>query len=325
MKNTIKKISILNLIFLFTAFSGQTKSFRELLLESDIVAVTEKIPDPFYPTKKFVTFSDYEKMTAVDSVKIISYLKKGKKDLKGQKFLIDTNDGNAFYQKMLVPIPVLPISHFDKSQPKKETILFLKTHREYKEVLYFQELDEDRIPEIEKFMVWMNEVQKQKTEAEKCQSYIKKYFSLLRNNTVQDGFLYFENILLPDSSFMLYYKEKSPQATILTKEQQEDLKNYLFDERYFTDTDNTTLVYQYFPEETLEFYKTKLSEVRTYDDEFEDNPDKYSYHLKFVLEKTNKWNRDTELMLEILGDYLSSNVSLKRYIFERLVEKMSEN
>lgn len=317
----MKKLLLLNLVFLFTTFSGQTKSLRELLLESDIVAVTEKIPDPFYPKEEFVAFSDFEKMTVVDSVKIISYLKKEKKDLQGQKFLIK-GLRNGFHFSMRNP-EVVRILYPNQSLPKTKTILFAKSQKEFKEVLYFKEIDEYYIAEIEKFMLWMNEVQKQKTEAEKCQSYIKKYF-LLRNISVGNGFSYFENILLPDSSFMLYYKEKAPQATILTKEQQEDLKYYLFDEKYFSDIDNTNLVYQYFPEETLEFYKTKLSEVRTYDDEFEENPDKYSYYLKFVLEKTNKWNRDTELMLDVLGDYYSSNISLKRYIFDRLLEKMNE-
>lgn len=317
----MKKLLLLNLVFLFTTFSGQTKSLRELLLESDIVAVTEKIPDPFYPKEEFVAFSDFEKMTVVDSVKIISYLKKEKKDLQGQKFLIK-GLRNGFHFSMRNP-EVVRILYPNQSLPKTKTILFAKSQKEFKEVLYFKEIDEYYIAEIEKFMLWMNEVQKQKTEAEKCQSYIKKYF-LLRNISVGNGFSYFENILLPDSSFMLYYKEKAPQATILTKEQQEDLKYYLFDEKYFSDIDNTNLVYQYFPEETLEFYKTKLSEVRTYDDEFEENPDKYGYYLKFVLEKTNKWNRDTELMLDVLGDYYSSNISLKRYIFDRLLEKMNE-
>lgn len=318
----IKLFSTVTLISVSIITSGQTKSLRELLLESDIVAVTEKIPDPFFPKEKFIAFSDYGKMTVVDSVKVISYLKKGKKDLKGQRFLIDTNHKNGFHSNMRIP-EVVRVLNPNQSPPKTKTILFAKSQKEFTEVLYFKEIDEDYIAEIEKFMVWMNEVQKQKTEAEKCQSYIKKYF-LLRNSTLSNGLSYFENILLPDSSFMLYYKEKAPQETILSKEQQENLKYYLFDVDYFSDIENTTLVYQYFPEETLEFYKTKLSEVRTYDDEFKENPDRYSYHLKFVLEKTNKWNRDTELMLNVLEDYYSSNISLKREVFERLVEKMNE-
>jgi len=319
----MKKLSILGLILLFTTFNGQTKSLRELLLSSDIVAITEKIPDTFYPKEKFFAFSDNEKMTVVDSVKIISYLKKGKKDLQGQKFLVNTDLKNGFFN--IIPTIKTPeiISPYNKNPPKKRTILFAKTQKEFTEVLYFKEIDEDYIVEIEKFMAWMSEVQKQKSEAEKCQSYIKKYF-LFRNITVGNGLSYFENILLPDSSFMLYYKEKAPQATILTKEQQENLKDYLFDEDYFSDVENTNLVYQYFPEETIEFYKTKLSEVRTYDDEFEERPYQYNFHLKFVLEKTNKWNRDIELMVNVLDDYDNHNTSMKRDMFERLIEKMNE-
>lgn len=78
----IKLLSTIILIFVSIITFGQTKSLRELLLESDVVAVTEKIPDPFFPEEKFIAFSDYEKMTVVDSVKIISYLKKGKKGKK---------------------------------------------------------------------------------------------------------------------------------------------------------------------------------------------------------------------------------------------------
>ena len=321
----MRKISILSLILFFATFNGQTKSLRELLLESDIVAITEKISDPFYPKATFVAFSDSKKMTVVDSVKVISYLKKGKKDLHGQKLLVNTDLRNAFFN--VIPTIKVPeiISPYDRNPPKKKTILFAKTQKEYSEVLYFVELNEDNVTEIENFMVVMNDVQKQKNEAEKCKLYINKYFEFLWKNKIKSDFSYFENILLPNSSFMLFYKEKAPQSTIITKKQQVELKTYLFDGDYFSDTENTNLVYQYFPEETLDFYKTKLSEVRTYDDEFEENPDKYSYHLKFVLEKTNKWNRDTELMLNVLEDYYSSNISLKRDMFERLIEKINEN
>ena len=181
MKTTIQQLSILSLIFLFTTFNGQTKSLRELLLESDIVAVTEKIPDPFYPKEKFVAFSDFEKMTVVDSVRVVSYLKKGKKDLQGQKLLVNTDLKNGFFN--IIPTIREPeiISPYDRNPPKKKTILFAKVQKEFTETLYFKEINEDSIAEIEKFMGWMNEVQKQKTEAEKCQSYIKKisYFETI--------------------------------------------------------------------------------------------------------------------------------------------------
>jgi len=217
---------------------------------------------------------------------------------------------------------VEPISPYTKPLVYK-TILFAKTQKDFSEVLYFKEIDEERLINIENFTIWMENTQKEKNEEERCRLYINKYLSMLESNEVSKDFLFFENILLPTSNFMLYYGNKAPNAKMLTTDQKDRLKNYVFD-NYFSDIENTKLVYGFYPAETLELYKIKLSEINTYDDEFDNNSAQYNPYLEFVLKKTDKWNRDTELLLEILDDYYSNNKSLKRDVFERLVEKINE-
>ena len=316
------------LVFIiFTSLSnltyGQSKSLRELLLEANIVAITENFPDPFYPNEQKISISDHETLTLVDSVRIISYLKKVKIDLSNQKLVIKSNLANGFFDNLRKPELVEPISPYSKP-PIYKTILFANTQKDFTEVLYFKEMNEQNFENIENFILWIDTIKKLKNEEEKCKQYISKYLSMLESNNVSKGFLFFENILLPTSNFMIYYKIKSPKATILTTEQKERFKNYVFNDDYFSNIDNTKLVYAFYPAETLEFYKEKLSEIRTYDEEFENNSGKYNEFLEFVLKSTNKWNKDTELLLELIDDYYSNNKSLKRDTFERLVEKINE-
>lgn len=244
---------------------GQTKSLRELLLESDLVAVTEKIPNPFYPNENKISFSDHQSAILIDSLKIISYFKKGKIDLSKHKVIIKTDLDNGFFQSVKQPGPIEPVN--PNTQPIiYKTILFAKTHKNFVEVLYYLEMNEKDLTNIENFILWMNNTQKVKNEEEKCELYLKKYFSMLENNIVinnffiNNNFLYFENILLPTSNFMLYYKAKTPKATLLTRDQNEQLKNYVFDD-CFHDIENTNLVYTLYPEETVELYKIKLTEI----------------------------------------------------------------
>ncbi|MFD2907635.1 hypothetical protein ACFSX9_02700 [Flavobacterium ardleyense] len=309
--------------FYSTLTFGQTKSLRELLLEVDLVAITEKIPDPFYPYERKIALNDHQAVILVDSVKIISYLKKGNKNLSTQKFIIIKDSENGFLQSILAPEAIIPISLYNKQQVYK-TILFAKIQKYFTEVHYFKEMDEINFTTIENFMHWVENTQKLKSEEERCKLYIEKYLSMLERNTVCEGFHFFENILLPTSNFMLYYKLKTPKAIILTTQQKERLKNYVFYDAYFDDIENTKLVYEFYPEETLEFYKTKLATIRTYDDAFDENPARYNEFLEFILKNNNKWNKDTQLVLEIIDDYYSNNKSLKREAFERLVEKINK-
>ena len=318
----IKLYLFIVLASLSTVTFGQSKSLRELILEADVIAITDKIPDPFFPNQRKVAINDHQSLTVLDSVRVVSFLKKGKKELAVKNLRITNNLANGFFQSMQTLEFIEPPN--PRSKPLRyETILFAKTQKDFTEVLYFKEINEYQITDVKNFVLWVDEAEKQKDDGERCKLYITKYLSLLERNNPQQGIQFFENILLPTSNFMLYYSAKVPKATLLTNEQKERLKNYVFEDDYFADIENTKLVYDFYPVETLEFYKTKLAAVRIYDDEFEDNPSKYNQYLEFMLKKTDKWNRDTELLLVVLDDYYSNNTSLKRYTFERLVETIT--
>lgn len=258
----IKYLLFLSLLLSSICTFGQTKSLREILAVADVIATTEKIADPFYPNQKKVAFSDHQTMIALDSVKVVSFIKKGRNELKPKSLFINSTTTNAFYDVFTRPVGVPPMDMYAK-QPTKQTLLFAKTHKDYTEVLYFIEMDESLIPNVQQFISWADSVQKQKSETVKCRLYIEKYLSMLESNEVAPFFNYFDNILLPQSDFMIYYKTKVPDATLLTIEQKERLKNYLFDNDYFGDIENAKLAYEFFPEETLKFYEEKLSDIRT--------------------------------------------------------------
>jgi len=171
----------------------------------------------------------------------------------------------------------------------------------------------------------MDTTQKQKSEAKRCKLYIDKYLSMLKSNNLCDQFFFFENILLPSSNFMLYYKVKAPEATLLSSTQKEKLKDHLLKGNYFKNIRNTKLVYGLYPEETLAFYKEKLVQMDSYDDDpFDNYSYQISYHLKFVLEEIGKWNKDTELLYSIFSSYSCKDTASKEKIFKRLVEKIEE-
>ena len=297
-------------------------SLREMLLEADVVAITDNISKPLFAQKNKVLMSDHKSFILVDSIRILSYLRKPKIEVSNKKYVVDNSNSNAFYGVLDLVRPVEPV--LPNSTPiATKTLLLAKTSGDLVKILDYEELSESAIKEVNEFMIWMDSIEKKK-EDEKCKLYISKYISMLRANSVRKDLLFFENILLPDSDFMLYYKSKTPSATLLTSEQKNTLKEYFFDGAYFYDIKQTELIYSFFPQEVLDFYKTKLAEVQTYSEEFKDSPSKWNDYIKFTLEKTNKWNRDSEILLNIIDDYYSSNTSLKRDAFERLIEKIEE-
>lgn len=311
------------ILFLGTlSASAQRWSLRELLATADIVAITASFPDPFFPDERKIAFSDHKTMTAVDSVQIISYLKKGKKAVQLRKLYINTQPENSFFDNFSVPpLPVEPVSIHQKP-PVKKTLLFARSGKDYTEVLYFVELNEEAVAGIKDFMAWTDTVQQHKSESMRCKLYIEKYLSMLEGNNLGSGFCYFDNILLPGSDFMIYYRTKAPEAVVLTTGQKEQLKNYLFEGNCFGDIETTRLLFQLYPEETLKFYQDKLSGIRVYDDEFERDADEYTAYLRLILEKTNRLDSDAVLFLDIMDDY-STTLSTKRDIFQLLIEKMN--
>lgn len=304
----------------FTVFA-QTKSLRELLLEADNVAITEKIEHSFFDNEKLIALTDHTKKNFLDSVKIISFLKKGKAKIKIEKLYIKIDIGNAFFETIQIPELVPDFDPY--SNPVYKTILFTKTHKEFTEVLYYKEIDERNIQKVKDFIKWIEETKKLKNDSEKCKAYLNKYFSMIANNSISTEFEIFENILLPTSSFMLYYKSKAPEATILNEKQKEILKNEVFSS-YLKSIENTKLVYSFFPEETLAFYIKKLNNVNTYSDDFYENKRYYFSFLEFVLQETNHFNKDSKLLMNILSSYVLDEHYLQADIFEKLVEKINE-
>lgn len=73
-------ISVILTLLSLMAF-GKTKSLRELVLEADIIAIVDRIPDPFFSNDNKIALSDHQTVVVLDSVQIISHLKKGKTDL----------------------------------------------------------------------------------------------------------------------------------------------------------------------------------------------------------------------------------------------------
>ncbi|WP_300674604.1 hypothetical protein [Soonwooa sp.] len=318
-KNTLFII----VVFITNIISAQTRSLREMLLDADVVVITENISKPLFLQQKKLPITDNKSYVLVDSIRILSYLRKPKIDLSNKKFVVDNTISNAFSAVMSIPRPVDIVLPGSTPLPTK-TLLIGKTSGDLVKILDYEELNESAIKDVEEFMTWLESIAKKKDD-EKCKLYISKYISMLRGNYAKKGLMFFDNILLPDSDFMLYYKSKSPTATQLTAVQKEALKEYFFDGTYYDDVRQSELIYSFFPQEVLDFYKTNLAEVRTYDEEFKEMPAKWNDFIKFTLEKTNKWNRDSEILLDIIDDYYSSNTSLKRDAFERLIEKIKEN
>lgn len=301
---------------------AQRKSLREILATADIIAITDEIPNPFYPIEKKHAVNNFEAYTVVDSVNIVSFIKKSKKDL-SKNFWIHKALKNSFFDVFRFPqMPIKPVE-INSAPRVKKTLLFSKSEKQYNEVLYFVELDENDVQSIKNFINWTDSVAKLKNEAIKCKLYIQKYIDMLPQNTNKDTYLsYFDNILMPTSNFMLYYKVKVPEATILTIDQKEKLKDFLLNNDDFLDIEFIELVYQYYPAEVLNFYQDKLKNLSTYNDEFKKDIDNYIIYLKFVFDKTNRINKDTELFFSIINNS-STDEYTKREIFELLQEKLN--
>ena len=65
----LKKYFTFSVLLLCTLLTfGQSKSLRELILDADIIAITEKIPDPFHSDRKEIAVSDHKKIIELDAV-----------------------------------------------------------------------------------------------------------------------------------------------------------------------------------------------------------------------------------------------------------------
>lgn len=300
---------------------AQFKSLRVLLLDSDIVAIIDNnYPDPFLLNKK-VQVTDHKSLLLMDSITIVSYLKKGKIDSKKQKFMIETSLNNTFYNDIRIPVHPEIITTYDKP-PEQVTLLFAKETASYVEILYYVRINVEYVASVKDFMLWIDAIKKERSEAEKCRKYITKYFSILNNNEINKNLLFFENILHPSSDFMQYYKVKTPNAIVLTSEQKDQLKAYWQDGHYFDTIEDAEMMYSYFPEITIDFYKNKFSEIDDYNEYFNAETYNYANFLKFLLSKENKLNEENQFLINVLKEYNDNIIELKRNAYEQLVKKI---
>lgn len=300
---------------------GQFKSLRELLLNSNVVAIIDNnYPDAL---DKKLPITDNESLLLMDSVKILSYLKQGKYNLAKQKLVIKTSYNNSYFDNNIrIPKYPIPVAFHDNIKPPTEvTLLFAKEHNDYTEVLYDVRINEEDIPRVKNFMLWMDILKKEKNETVKCKKYIEKYLANLGAG-LNSNLVFFENILLPSSNFMLYYKARVPEATVLTAEQKNSYKEFWEDEHYFEDVKTAELMYDYFPKETIDFLKNKFSKIGTYDDDFNDRTQTYATYLEFLLKKQNTLNDEAQFQLNVLSTYNDNIIDLKREAFEKLVKKI---
>ncbi|WP_027385962.1 hypothetical protein [Chryseobacterium gregarium] len=302
---------------------GQIKSLRELLLSSNVVVIIDNnYPDAFESDKK-LPVTDNESLLLMDGVKILSYLKQGKYDLAKQKLVIKTSSNNSYFDHNIRnPRFPIPFSFNDNIKPPTEvTLLFAREHDDYAEVLYDVTINEEDIPRVKDFILWMDVLKKEKNEAVKCKKYIEKYLANLGVG-VNSNLMFFENILLPSSNFMLYYKARVPEATVLTTEQKNRYKGFWEDGHYFEDVKTAELMYGYFPKETVGFLKNKFSKIGIYDDDFNDRTQTYATYLEFLLKKQNILNDEAQFQLNVLSAYNDNIIDLKREAFEKLVKKI---
>lgn len=113
-------------------FFGQSKSVRELALESDIIAVTGEKIEPYYKSPKF-NINDHKSLLLVPNIKIEKYIRKNSSKIK-EPFLIDDFISNGFYETIGIPIAPVPIRP-NENEPVRKTVLFAKTFSNYMEVL----------------------------------------------------------------------------------------------------------------------------------------------------------------------------------------------
>ena len=302
-------------------FFGQSKSVRELALEADIIAVTDEKIVPYYKSQKF-NINDHKSFLLVPNVKIEKYIRKKSNHIK-EPFLIDNFISNGFYEmigKPVAPVPIRP----NENEPVRKTVLFAKTFSNYTEVLFYCDVEEEKVTELQEFIEWMDQTEKIKNEDKKCRAYIQKYLDQIEYNSFSQDLKFFDNILLPDSDFMLYYGKKVPQAIQLSENQKTQFLSYWKNENWFQSIDDAQIAYSISPKETLNTFKNWFSEMSSYTDEFEENPAQYSDFIRFLLAKRNQLNPDTEILLQVLEDYYSNNLELKRQAFERLIEKIRE-
>lgn len=189
---------------------------------------------------------------------------------------------------------------------------------------FYCDVEEEKVTEFQVFIEWMEQTERIKSEEQKCRAYIQKYLDQIEYNSFSQDLKFFDNILLPDSDFMRYYGKKVREATQLSENQKAQFLSYWKNENWFQSIDDAQIAYSISPKETLDTFKNWFSEMSSYTDEFEDNPAQYSDFIRFVLEKKNQLNPDTEILLLVLGDYDSNNRELKRQAFERLIEKIRE-
>ncbi len=306
----IKKHFLFFLLFSVSFYSfSQELSLRELLLNSDIVAVIKEKP-PFLP-KKEIAISDYEKMRVLDSIEVISYIKNDQKGFPKQPFLIKTNTNNTFFSHLgnIVPVPEI-----EDNMVPKNTLIFTKKRKNFIEVICLKNIASYKIHKIENFAKWIESTAKISHRKKRGQQYIDKYISNLNNNLISEDFIFFENILSPNSAFSSYYELDLK----FTEQQKKQLKNYLFN-NYYDDIELTKLVFKLYPKETLNLYKIKLIQIKI--EEYSHY--KHDQFLELFLKKTNKWDKKTELLLKSLSSYGNDSKYLKEKILNYLTKIIS--
>lgn len=315
-----------NIFILITLLLGhfeinaQTKSLREILVNSDIVAIVERLKnDPTWDPKN-IFISDIKMEQYIDSIDVISYLKGEKMNFQKEKVIIKNSFENAFFESIETPSRIP--REMDESYSE---IIFCKKNKNTIELLFSTTIVSRKIRKIKEFIAFLDEVQKIKSSKKKSEIYIEKYLALLENkeNEIRENFCFFEDILDPKSNFMLYYKSL-PDAVTLTEKQKERFKNYFLNiQKPLEKREMLKTAYGFYPKEVKNFVYQYFKELGDIDyEKINDEGYHYSGVIEFILEKENKLDDATKLQLAVLGTFDNNMPRLKQDALELLLEKI---
>ena len=290
--------------------NAQTKSLREILVNSDIVAIVEPLKnDPTWDPKT-IFVSDIKIEQYIDSIDVISYLKGEKVNFQKEKVIIKNSFENAFFESIETPSRIA--REMDESYTE---IIFCKKNKNTIELLFSTTIVSKKIRKIKEFIAFLDGVQEIKSSKKKSEIYIEKYLALLENkeNEIREDFYFFENILDLKSNFMLYYRSL-PEGITLTENQKERFRNYFFNiSEPLEKKEMLKTLYGFYPKEVKNFvyqYFEKLGDIDY--EKLNDEGYYYSGVIEFILEKENKLDDATKLQLAVLATFDNNIPRLKK-------------
>ncbi len=297
------KILFFKLLVIFLSSSyAQTKSFREIILKSDIIAeIAHKESHPNFINKRWA-ISDSESYKYLDSIQVIQYLIGKNSNLEKERIIIHETIDNAFYEDLITTSPILIVdeSEGEDGYIGRSTLIFCKKGKLTFELVFSIDVYKEELNYLSTFIDFVKETEKIKSLKKRSKRYIDKYIEVIKdkNNIAGSGphypegeLYFFEDILSPDSSFMTYYTSRGVRLNV-TKNQKEILKNYAFETNLILKKDHLlALLYNDFPEEIRTVTLHKCSSLLENKKDFYFNDSYIVNTLRFLLSKEESKNQ----------------------------------